>query len=123
VTIEIHASTIKRSMKPAEIARHILKNPSQIKALAILLEEFAKNKGVLTKKQIYFCSRQGWCSRPSFYRILSKMRESSMIFVSPNYNYYFLRADFGKALIRLGKSWVSLVKSTTTPDSDPRASS
>lgn len=110
-------------MKPLEIARHLLKNPSQVKALANLLDEFVKNKGVLTKKQIYFYSKQGWCSRPSFYRVLAKMRESSMMFVSPNYSYYFLRTDFGKALIRLGKAWVNLAKSTTSSDRNLMASS
>jgi hypothetical protein len=98
MTIEIHASSIKSSMRSAEILRHVLKNPSQVQTLANLLDEFVKSKGVLTKKQVF------------------------MIFVSCNYSYYFLRTDFVKALVRLRDIWMSL-KSATMSDLDSMVSS
>jgi hypothetical protein len=110
MTIEIQPSIIRADMHPEEIATQIVENEDQVKALANLIHEFIKYDGVLGKKQIYRYSKQEWCSRPSFYRMLHKLRESGAILVSPNYSHYYLRAELGEALVQLGRSWITLVK-------------
>ena len=110
MTIEIRASAVKCNSTPVDMTAQIFENQDQAIALANLLAEFVRNRGVLTKKQVYAYSNRGWCSRPSFYRMLGKMRESGMIFVSATHSYY-LRTEFGEALVRLGWSWMNFVKS------------